>query len=322
MAKAGAESRVRDIAYQQRLPPSRGKDPLISSPISLKPGMLHCPRTGSKVIITGWTFRICGTLTTRSALIYEQATVQQSPRGRGNLTSNTFKAVLVAVFLTALGACSSQVTVNAPTIPDPLVDRIPISVAVKFPDAFEHFVHQENVIGKEKWTIDLGRSNILLFTKLFDAMFEEFTVADDSVDPRDLPIDAWIEPSIDAFEFSVPSQSQTPSFAVWIRYRIKIFDSGGKQFANWPISAYGKSLSTTMGGDDALRRAAVLAMRDAAALVIMQMDRATGISSLNRETLSKVAASPEAAMPDPALPEDAPEETQATASEDTTDETG
>jgi hypothetical protein len=77
-----------------------------------------------------------------------------------------------------------------------------------------------------------------------------------------------------------------------------------------------------MGGDDALRRAAVLAMRDAAALVIMQMDRATGISSLNRETLSKVAASPEAATPEPALPEAAPEETQATASEDTTDETG
>ena len=248
--------------------------------------------------------------------------MQQSPRGCGNLTSNTLKAVLTAVFLTALGACSSQVTVNAPTIPDPLVEKIPISVAVKFPDEFEHFVHQENVIGKEKWTIDLGRSNTLLFTKLFEAMFDDLTVVDDSVDPRDLPIDAWIEPSIDAFEFSVPSQSQTPSFAVWIRYRIKIFDSEGNQFANWPISAYGKSLSTAMGRDNALRRAAVLAMRDAAALIIMQMDRATGISSLNRETLSSIAASPEPAMPEPALPEGAPEESQTSAAEDTTDETG
>lgn len=284
--------------------------------------MLHCPQTGSKVIITGWTTRIRGTLTTCCALIYEQAPVQQSPWGRGDLTSKMLKAIFIAVFLTALGACSSQVTVNAPTIPDPLVDRIPISVAVKFPDDFEHYVHQEQVLGKEKWTIDLGRSNILLFTKLFDAMFEEFMVVDDSVDPRDLPIDAWIEPSIDAFEFSVPSQSQTPAFAVWIRYRIKIFDSGGDQFANWPISAYGKSLSTTMGADNALRRAAVLAMRDAAALVIMQMDRATGISSLNRETLSKVAASPEPAMPESASTETAPEESNTTASEEKTDETG
>ena len=233
------------------------------------------------------------------------------------MISSTLKTVLIAVFLTALGGCSSHVIVNAPTIPDPLVDRIPISVAVKFPDEFEHFVHQEQMLGKEKWTIDLGRSNILLFTKLFDAMFDEFTVVDNSVDPRDLPIDAWIEPSIDAFEFSVPSQSQTPSFAVWIRYRIKIFDSQGNQFANWPISAYGKSLTTTMGGDNALRRAAVLAMRDAAALVIMQMDSATGISSLNREPLSSAAASP-----GPELPNTMVEETQTTAAEDTTDETG
>jgi len=207
--------------------------------------------------------------------------------------------------------------VHDPSIPDPLLDRIPISVAVKFPDVFEHFVHQEQVIGKEKWTIDLGRSNALLFTKLFRAMFNELTVIDDGVDPRDIPIDALIEPSIDAFEFSVPSQSQTSSFAVWIRYRIKIFDSEGKQFANWPISAYGKSLTTTMGGDNALRSAAVLAMRDAAALIIMQMDSATGISSLNREPLSSAAASP-----GPELPNTMVEETQTTAAEDTTDETG
>ena len=233
------------------------------------------------------------------------------------MISSTLKAISIGVFLTALGGCSSQVTVHDPSIPDPLVDRIPISVAVKFPDVFEHYVHEEQVIGKQKWTIDLRRSNTLLFTKLFNAMFDEFTVVDDSVDPRDLPIDALIEPSIDAVEFSVPSQSQTSSFAVWIRYRIKIFDSEGNQFANWPISAYGKSQSTKMGGDNALRRAAVLAMRDAAALIIMQMDRATGISSLNRETQSSVAASPE-----PELPDTMVEETQTTAAEDMTDETG
>ncbi len=232
------------------------------------------------------------------------------------MVSSTLKAVSPAVFLIALGACSSQVTVHDPSIPVPLVEKIPLSVAVKFPDVFEHFVHEEQVIDKKNWTIDLGRSNALLFTKLFSAMFNDLTVIDDDVDTRDLPIDALIEPSIEAFEFSVPSQSQTSSFAVWIRYRIKIFDSEGKLFANWPISAYGKSLSTAMGGDDALRRAAVLAMRDAAALIIMQMDKATGITKLNRELLPSVAAKPE-----PGLPEPVKEESQTTAAEDTTDET-
>jgi hypothetical protein len=238
------------------------------------------------------------------------------------LNSITLKAISAAVILTALGACSSQVTVDNPTIPDPLMNKIPISVAVRYPDRFEHFVHQEQVIGKEKWTVDLGQSNELLFTKLFGSMFNEMTVIEGSTDPKDLPIDAYIEPSIDAFEFSTPGQSQTEAFAVWIRYRIKIFDSEGKQFANWPISAYGKSQTTLMGGDDALRRAAILAMRDAAALIVMQLDKATRISRLNRAKVSSAAVRPEPAIPETTITEPVDEESQTTASEDTTDESG
>lgn len=168
-----------------------------------------------------------------------------------------------------------------PSIPEPLIDQLQVSVAARFPEAFDNFVHQEQVIGKEKWTIDLGGSNRLLFTQLFGSMFSEFTVIGADDDPRDLQIDAFIEPSIDAFEFSVPSQSQKDEFAVWIRYRLKIFDADGVQVANWPIAAYGKSQSGTFDGDEALRRAAVLAMRDAAALIILQMDNSTGISKLH-----------------------------------------
>lgn len=209
--------------------------------------------------------------------------------------SARLKAVSVAIFVAAvlatMSGCSTQVTLQDPTIPDPLIDKMPLSVAARFPEAFEHYVHEEQVIGKKKWTIDLGRSNSMLFEKLFGSMFSEFTVIPPNAEPRDLNIDALIEPSIDAFEFSVPNQSQTDAFAVWIRYRIKIFDGEGNQIANWPISAYGKSLSKGIGNDDALRRAAVLAMRDAAALVILQMDKATGISALS-EARSSMAAQP------------------------------
>jgi hypothetical protein len=187
----------------------------------------------------------------------------------------------VVALLAALTGCGSQVSLKDPTIPDPLIDQLPLRVAARYPESFNNFVHEERVIGKEKWTIDLGASNKLLFTQLFDSMFTDYQIIGADTDPRDLKIDALIEPSIDAFEFSVPNQSQTDEFAVWIRYRIKIFDNEGVQIANWPISAYGKSLTTTFGGDEALRRAAVLAMRDAAALIILQMDKATGISRLS-----------------------------------------
>ncbi len=63
------------------------------------------------------------------------------------------------------------------------------------------------------------------------------------------------------------------------------------------------------------QRWAVLAMRDAAALIIMQTDKASSITMPNREPLPSVAARPE-----PELPEPVKEESQTTASEDTTDD--
>jgi len=231
----------------------------------------------------------------------------------GNLMSRWWKAGFISILFATMAGCGgSRVTLHDPTIPVPLIDQLAISVVVRFPEEFDNFVHEEQVIGKEKWTIDLGQSNKMLFTQLFGSMFSEFAVISSDVDARDLPIDALIEPSIDAFEFSVPKQSQTDEFAVWIRYRIKIFDQKGVQIANWPIAAYGKSQTTTFGGDDALRRAAVLAMRDAAALIIMQMDRATGISKL-----ASARAQQDEAVPT-ALPAD--ENLQSTAAEDPPDD--
>jgi hypothetical protein len=233
--------------------------------------------------------------------------------------STKLRACAVTALAVTLGACGgSQVKLDDPTIPEPLIDKLPLSVAARYPENFAHFVHEEVVIGKEKWSIDLGRANELLFTKLFASMFTDYRVIQQDTDPRDLAIDALIEPTIDAFEFSVPSQSQTEEFAVWIRYRIKIFDNQGNQIANWPISAYGKSLTTTFGSDDALRRAAVLAMRDAAALVILQMDKATGISKLSAATRGP------AMLTDPPPADDVTGEKvmQTTATEEPGDDTG
>lgn len=204
-----------------------------------------------------------------------------------SLRLKTSIATLVVIGIAGCGG--AKVTLHNPTIPEPLIDQLPLSVAARYPAVFDNFVHEEQVIGKEKWSIDLGRANRILFTQLFGSMFTEFRVIDNEVNPQDLEFDALIEPSIDAFEFSVPSQSQTDDFAVWIRYRIKIFDKDGIQIANWPIAAYGKSQSTTFGTDEALQRAAVLAMRDAAALIILQMDKSTGISKLSRTNVQQTS---------------------------------
>jgi hypothetical protein len=191
------------------------------------------------------------------------------------------RSALLGLLLAGMMAgCGSNVTLPAPTIPKPLVEQIPMSVGLRMPADFEMFVHEEKVYGKQEWSINLGRSNAALFEQLFNFMFAGVTKVGADDDPQLMPLDALIEPSIDAFEFSTPDQSNTDAFAVWIRYRIKVYDREGKLVSNWPVSAYGKSQTTTLGKTDALQRAAVLAMRDAAALMIMKFDDVTRISSL------------------------------------------
>ena len=205
----------------------------------------------------------------------------------------TLRTLILAAGCALLAAgCSSTVTMDPPTIPIPLLEPIPVSVGVRFPDNFEDFSHEEEVLTGEEWTIPLGRSNAVLFTELFGYMFEDVTVLGPEDDPFAMDFDAYIEPSIDAFEFSVPNQTRTDSFAVWIRYRIKVWNSAGDQIANWPIAAYGKSQATALGGSDALQRAAVLAMRDAAALMIDKLDRETGVGSTRRSRPGTVTTAP------------------------------
>ena len=190
-------------------------------------------------------------------------------------------ALLLAGFV---ASCASSVTLDTPTIPHPLTDKIPISVGLRLPANFDHFVHEESVFGREEWTIDLGNANAALFKQLFSDMFDRVSIVGINDDPKLMDIDALVEPTIDAFEFSTPGQSKTQAFAVWIRYRLKVFDHDGTLVSNWPVSAYGKSQTTTMNKSDALQRAAILAMRDAAALMVMKLDEVTGIGKLSNST--------------------------------------
>jgi hypothetical protein len=188
----------------------------------------------------------------------------------------------LAVFLFAslVAGCASNVTVEQPTIPEPHVEQLPLSVAVRIPEKFNNFVHEENVLGRETWTIDLGSANAEFFKQLFAYMFETVIVLGPDDNALDYEFDALVEPAIEGFEFSVPNQSKTNAFAVWIRYKMRVFDSVGNSAASWTVSAYGKSQKEGIGSSKALQRAAVLAMRDAAALILLQMDKATKISAL------------------------------------------
>ena len=231
----------------------------------------------------------------RNSVLWKRSDIETFSCCRADLSHLIAKIrALLAVSLIplALAACSSTTTMNELTIPAPRTEKIPIAVALRIPEEFNDFVHEENILGKESWTIHLGGTNATFFEQLFGYLFTSLTVIGPEDDARDLQFDALIEPSIDGFEFSVPTQSKTEAFAVWIRYRLRIFDREGNNASNWTVSAYGKSQQQGLGGSKSLQRAALLAMRDAAALIIMQLDKATQISALANGGLAPSAGEP------------------------------
>ena len=161
---------------------------------------------------------------------------------------------------------------------------MPYDVAIKYPENFNNFLHEEKVIGKKTWQVDFSHSNKLLFNKIFQSYFKKVTVIESSEERLYDNFNFTIQPSIDATEFSVPEQSQDETFSVWIRYRVKIFDHNGVEIINWPISAYGKTSTTTFSDDNDLANAAILAMRDAAALIILQLEKTNKLASSAKQT--------------------------------------
>ena len=209
------------------------------------------------------------------------------------MTNKIRLASLLCVAALIQAGCASTTVIDMPTIPEPRVEKIPVDVAVRIPANFYDFVHTEDVLGKDKKTIQLGASNANFFRQLFDHMFASMVVLGPDDDARDYQFDALIEPSIEGFEFSTPGQTQTNDFSVWIRYRMNVFDSVGNRASSWTVSAYGKSQKEGLTGTDSLRRAAVLAMRDAAALIIMQMEKVSKIRDLADGPLDPASIEPE-----------------------------
>ena len=213
----------------------------------------------------------------------------------------TFLAILVAI---VTSGCASNVKFDYPSIPDPLIDKLPMDIALRLPDEFYDYSHEENVLGKETWSIQLGAANAMFFEQLFGYMFDNVVVLAETDDALNYEFDALVEPRIEGFEFSVPNQSKTNAFAVWIRYRMQVFDSAGNRASTWTVSSYGKSQKEGLGGSNSLRRAAVLAMRDAAALILLQMDKATKIGDLADGPLNVVEVAVATTVQDEVFDED------------------
>lgn len=173
-----------------------------------------------------------------------------------------------AALILLVSACSGSVVVEE-AFPRPLVDKLPLRVAIHYPPNLTDFQFSEKTAGDRDWTIRLGTANVRMFDAVLTALFE-VTQRVSSIDSAlvEMPnLDALISPDVDAFEVSLPSQSATDQYAVWIRYNLDVYSGDGRLLVRWPVSAYGQSGTRGLTDRESMQRAIVFALRDAEAAI-------------------------------------------------------
>jgi hypothetical protein len=182
------------------------------------------------------------------------------------LDPSRLRLLAVAAAACLAGCGGSQVIVES-TFPKPLVEALPVSMGVIIPDELYNFIYTEDIPDQSLWTIALGDANVAMLAPLFQGMFQQTRDIDSlALAANDSSLDGVIEPKLEKFEFDVPQGERDKFVEVWLQYAITVYDPSGATIIEWPVSGYGKS-ELARDAEDAVQRAAVVAMREAGATI-------------------------------------------------------
>ena len=180
------------------------------------------------------------------------------------------KAVALAAIVAQLIGCSQAITVET-DFPKPVIEPLPLKAGLRYDEGLTGYRYVEELANDGTWSFDLGNANRALFDTVFESLFRE-TVAVSAIDAADEEqpdIDVIIEPGVETMEFSLPRQSQTDQYGVWISYNLAIYEPAGDLIIKWPVKGYGQSDSRTFSADKSMEQATIQAMRDAAAIITL-----------------------------------------------------
>ena len=192
----------------------------------------------------------------------------QNPSRRRSL----FVLVVAVGILTFGSGCVSRTEIALqPNLPIPLIQSLPIRAGIYYAPELDQFVFEEKVQGIGSYKIELLNTQSHMFKTAFDALFDD-VVQIQSFDTQPSGLDVLIVPRLMEFQISLPQQSRSQHYEVWLRYSVELYTPKGQQIHNWGFAAYGKvnaqnyqMLSNTAA--HALEDAANWALRDAVATI-------------------------------------------------------
>jgi hypothetical protein len=198
--------------------------------------------------------------------------------------------------LALLSSCGGARIDMQGDFPAPLVEPIPLHMGLYLDPALLSYKHVEKIDQQGTWEVELGPIQPNLFRTVVHAMFTN--VSELSAPPPAETVDAVLAPAIEAFQMTIPAQTRSQFYEVWIKYQMSLYRPDGTLIAQWPLTAYGKSNREDFGvfakkDDVAVREATVNALRDAGAFLSLRFRRVPEVKAW----LDARAQSPHTAQP-------------------------
>lgn len=192
-------------------------------------------------------------------------------------------ARLSAILVIALvSACSTKEVIVEGTFPAPLVDPVPVTVGILFTDDFRNheLVDDASGRGEISWNVKTGAAQVDFWSTLLPAFFQHVVFIESYDDLRTYDVDAVLIPEVVDVQYAIPFYTRVKVYEIWMRYRLSLVEpeqlidaenmtislENAEAFAQWPLTAYGKTPKANMEFEvDAVNSAAVMALRDAGA---------------------------------------------------------
>jgi len=179
---------------------------------------------------------------------------------------------LLLLLIVLCQSCTQAIVINT-VVPDPLVEEIKnFNFAVIYKDNIQNYQY-ENINSESSacCEIDFSDSQLNLFRKILQSFFPELIELPNNSEMLS-NIDLYMEPQLDTFEFLSPEESRNDKYAVWLKYRIDIFDNKKTLLSNWHITGYGEQNTGSFGVSESLTKAIDLALRDTGVNLAIQIE--------------------------------------------------
>jgi hypothetical protein len=207
---------------------------------------------------------------------------------------SSYMRLSTIVMLALLCACSTKEVIVEGTFPTPLVDPVPVTVGILFTDEFRSHELVDDATGRGEisWIVKTGAAQVNFWSTLLPEFFQNTVFIESYDDLVTYDVDAVLIPEVVDVQYAIPFYTKVKVYEIWMRYRLSLVEpeqlidaesktmslESAEAFAQWPLTAYGKTPTAFMQSDsDAVNLAAVMALRDAGANFITSFLAVPGV---------------------------------------------